>query len=55
MANAEVAGTTAAGGDLSTPLLDVRDLRTSFETPSGTIYAVDRVSFDLQRGRRSPA
>jgi oligopeptide/dipeptide ABC transporter ATP-binding protein len=33
------------------PLLDVRDLRTSFVTPRGPLAAVDGASFTLQRGR----
>lgn len=33
-----------------TPLLEVRDLRTSFELPLGTVKAVDGVSLTLQRG-----
>jgi peptide/nickel transport system ATP-binding protein len=33
------------------PLLDVRDLRTWFSTPAGTVHAVDGVSIDLDRGR----
>jgi peptide/nickel transport system ATP-binding protein len=32
------------------PLLDVRDLRTSFETGRGLVRAVDGVSFSLHRG-----
>ena len=32
------------------PILKVRDLRTSFKTPRGTVTAVDGVSFDLYRG-----
>ncbi len=41
-------GTLGAG---SAPLLEVRDLRTAFETPRGLLRAVDGVSFTLQRGR----
>ena len=37
-------------GSAATPLLQVRDLRTHFEMPGGTVHAVDGVSFDLQRG-----
>jgi len=33
------------------PLLEVRDLRTSFRTPRGLVRAVDGVSFSLQRGQ----
>ncbi|HYZ97344.1 MAG TPA: ABC transporter ATP-binding protein [Acidimicrobiales bacterium] len=33
------------------PLLEVRDLRTWFETPQGTLRAVDGVSLTLERGR----
>jgi peptide/nickel transport system ATP-binding protein len=32
------------------PMLEVRDLRTYFETDEGTVKAVDGVSFDLSRG-----
>ncbi|MDD3478403.1 MAG: ABC transporter ATP-binding protein, partial [Candidatus Izemoplasmatales bacterium] len=32
-------------------LLEVRDLRTSFFTPSGEVKAVDGISFDLERGK----
>lgn len=35
---------------MNTPLLRVRDLRTEFNTPGGTVVAVDGVSFDLQAG-----
>jgi peptide/nickel transport system ATP-binding protein len=34
-----------------TPLLDVRDLRTSFRTDDGVVHAVDGVSFSLERGK----
>ncbi|HBY97503.1 MAG TPA: peptide ABC transporter ATP-binding protein [Chloroflexi bacterium] len=34
----------------SLPVLAVRSLTTSYETPDGTIRAVDNVSFDLHRG-----
>ena len=33
------------------PLLRVRDLQTHFFTPEGVVKAVDRVSFDLPKGR----
>jgi peptide/nickel transport system ATP-binding protein len=33
------------------PLLDVRDLRTHFVTPGGTVRAVDGVTFSLERGK----
>ena len=33
------------------PLLDVRDLRTSFRTDDGIVRAVDGVSFTLEQGR----
>ena len=34
----------------SSPLLQVRDLRTSFNTPEGKIPAVSGVSFDVNHG-----
>jgi len=34
----------------STPLLQVRDLRTSFNTPTGKVGAVNGVSFDVNHG-----
>jgi oligopeptide/dipeptide ABC transporter ATP-binding protein len=33
-----------------TPLLDVRDLQVVFATPKGPLYAVDGISFQLDRG-----
>ena len=33
------------------PLLDVRDLRTHFHTDDGIVYAVDGVSFTVERGQ----
>jgi peptide/nickel transport system ATP-binding protein len=35
----------------ATPLLEVRDLATWFETDRGSVHAVDGVSFTLERGR----
>ncbi|NRA34046.1 MAG: ABC transporter ATP-binding protein [Polyangiaceae bacterium] len=34
---------------MSTPLLSVRDLRISFDTPRGTVHAVEKLSFDVPR------
>src|SRR4051812_18889186 len=34
----------------SDTLLSVRDVTVSFETDEGPVHAVDRVSFDLERG-----
>jgi oligopeptide/dipeptide ABC transporter ATP-binding protein len=33
------------------PLLEVRDLRTEFATPTGTAHAVNGISFDVPRGQ----
>ena len=37
---------------VKTTLLEVRDLRTQFQTASGTVKAVDGVSFTIERGER---
>ena len=37
---------------VKTTLLEVRDLRTEFQTASGTVKAVDGVSFTIERGER---
>ena len=42
---------TAAGDKVDGPLLEVEDIRTHFLTPSGTVRAVDGVSFTLDRGK----
>lgn len=36
---------------MDAPILAVRDLRVTFETPTGPLVAVDGISFDLHRGR----
>jgi len=38
-------------GAVAVPLLEVRDLATSFRTERGVVHAVDGVSFTLDRGR----
>ena len=40
-----------ANADVAEPLLQVRDLKTYFETPGGIVRAVDDVSFTLDRGK----
>ncbi len=37
-------------GEMDGQLLEVRDLRTYFETEDGTVKAVDGISFALKRG-----
>ena len=39
------------GGEEDMALLEVRDLRTWFETDRGLFRAVDGISFDVGRGR----
>jgi ABC-type dipeptide/oligopeptide/nickel transport system ATPase component len=34
----------------SSPILQLEKLETQFNTPEGTLYAVNNVSFDLQAG-----
>jgi oligopeptide transport system ATP-binding protein len=41
---------TSVSASTSSPLLQVRDLRTSFNTPDGKITAVSGVSFDVHSG-----
>ena len=36
---------------MDTPLIQVRDLKKYFETPSGMLHAVDGVSFDIEKGK----
>ena len=36
---------------MSSPLLEVRDLRTHFFTREGVVHAVDGVSLSVERGR----
>jgi len=42
---------SAAGDKIDGPLLEVEDIRTHFLTPSGTVRAVDGVTFTLDRGK----
>ncbi|MGE3797372.1 MAG: ABC transporter ATP-binding protein [Thermomicrobiales bacterium] len=41
---------SAAHGETSTPVLDVKNLRTHFFTRAGVVYAVDDVSFSVGEG-----
>jgi oligopeptide transport system ATP-binding protein len=41
---------TAGQRDLMTTLLDVKDLKTRFHTPEGTVYAVNGISFHVDEG-----
>jgi peptide/nickel transport system ATP-binding protein len=50
-ANGAGDGGTATGTTVDGPLLEVKDLRTWFDTPRGTIRAVDGVSLALGEGR----
>jgi peptide/nickel transport system ATP-binding protein/oligopeptide transport system ATP-binding protein len=45
------AGQPAPGGDAAAPLLEVRGLRTWFQTDRGLFRAVDGISFEVGRGR----
>src|SRR5580658_8287922 len=38
-------------GDLTMALLDVRDLRVSFDTDDGTVFAVQGMSFSVEPGK----
>jgi oligopeptide transport system ATP-binding protein len=40
----------AARSDLMTSLLEVKDLKTRFHTPEGTVYAVNGISFHIDEG-----
>jgi peptide/nickel transport system ATP-binding protein len=51
MTQAPPESSPADGKALSGVLLQVRDLRTHFPTRTGTIKAVDGVSFDVERGK----
>ena len=42
--------TSPSGSDPADALLEVRDLKTYFETDEGTVRAVDGVSFEVRRG-----
>jgi peptide/nickel transport system ATP-binding protein len=39
------------GRDVTVPLLEVRDLRVSFDTDDGTVYAVQGMSFTVEAGQ----
>ena len=41
---------TTAAGDEHAHLLEARDLRTTFDTPRGTVVAVDGVSLHVEAG-----
>jgi peptide/nickel transport system ATP-binding protein len=51
MSVAAVSADAPTSTDGDAPLLDVRELRTWFDTPRGTVRAVDGVSLSLDRGR----
>lgn len=36
---------------MAAPLLEVKDLKKYFKTPSGTLHAVDGVSFSIEEGK----
>ena len=38
---------------MSTPLLQVRDLCTSFDVDAGEVRAVNGISFSLEKGQRT--